>query len=248
MDIPVYGDGLFFKGLAVDITEARMFIGKADDFFIFHIINRPGILQDGGNVGSNEFPGIVYANDQRAVLAGSVDVMRMIQKHDAESIGALYAVHDLFNRFDRITAVIFGQHVCKHLCVCFGYKTIALLFQTLLELFIVFDNAVMDDSNGMLLIHMGMRICVGGTAMGRPAGVSDTAKAGQQCTVVYFFIQNAKPADCLFHMDFLTIKNGDSGRVIASVFQLGKPIQNDGGRLLFSDITCNSTHDIFLLS
>ena len=205
-----------------------MFIGKADDFFIFHIINRPGILQDGGNVGSNEFPGIVYANDQRAVLAGSVDVMRMIQKHDAESIGALYAVHDLFNRFDRIAAVIFSQHVCKHLRICFRYKPIAFLFQTLLELFIVFDDAVVDDSNGMLLVH--------------------AAKTGQQCAVVYFFIQNAKPADCFFHMDFLTIKNSDPGRVIASVFQLGKPIQNDRGRLLFSDITCNSTHDIFLLS
>ena len=42
--------------------------------------------------------------------------------------------------------------------------------------------------------------------MCRPAGVSDAAKTGQQCAVVYFFIQNAKPADCFFHMDFLTIK------------------------------------------
>ena len=78
VDIPVDGDGLFFKRLAVNIAEARVLIGKADDFFIFHIINRPGILQDGGNVGGNEFSGIVYANDQRAVLAGGVDVMRMI--------------------------------------------------------------------------------------------------------------------------------------------------------------------------
>ena len=156
-------------------------------------------------------------------------------------------MHDLFNRFDRIAAVIFSQHVCKHLRICFRYKPIAFLFQTLLELFIVFDDAVVDDSNGMLLVHMGMGICVRGTAMCRPAGVSDAAKTGQQCAVVYFFIQNAKPADCFFHMDFLTIKNSDPGRVIASVFQLGKPIQNDGGRLLFSDITCNSTHDFFLL-
>ena len=156
-------------------------------------------------------------------------------------------MHDLFNRFDRIAAVIFSQHVCKHLRICFRYKPIAFLFQTLLEFFIVFDDAVVDDSNGMLLVHMGMGICVRGTAMCRPAGVSDAAKTGQQGAVVYFFIQNAKPADCFFHMDFLTIKNSDPGRVIASVFQLGKPIQNDGGRLLFSNITCNSTHDFFLL-
>ena len=78
VDIPVDGDGLFFKRLAVNIAEASVLIGKADDFFIFHIINCPGILQDGGNVGGNEFSGIVYANDQRAVLAGGVDVMRMI--------------------------------------------------------------------------------------------------------------------------------------------------------------------------
>ncbi len=76
--------------------------------------------------------------------------------------------------------------------------------------------------------------------MCRPAGVSDAAKTGQQCAVVYFFIQNAKPADCFFHMDFLTIKNSDPGRVIASVFQLGKPIQNDGGRLLFSEATVDA--------
>ena len=78
VDIPVDGDGLFFNRFAVNIAEARVLIGKADDFFIFHIINCPGILQDGGNVGGNEFSGIVYANDQRAVLAGGVDVMRMI--------------------------------------------------------------------------------------------------------------------------------------------------------------------------
>ena len=67
-------------------------------------------------------------------------------------------------------------------------------------------------------------------------------------TVMGEFLQYLKAPLRLRHIDLLTVKYSDPGRIVPSVFQFGKTVKKDRGRLLFSNITYNTTHNNFLPS
>ena len=76
----------------------------------------------------------------------------------------------------------------------------------------------MNYDDGMIFIKMGMSIGVGGTAVRRPASVTDTGGTFHRRATVGELFENLQPAHYFFHLDFFSIENGDSGGVIAPVF------------------------------
>ena len=86
----------------------------------------------------------------------------------------------------RIFLHLFDE-VSNDLGVRFGDKLVALRGQFALQLEIVFDNAVVDHDDASRAVAMGMRILFRGTAMRRPAGVTDAEGALQRVLVENLF-------------------------------------------------------------
>ena len=149
--------------------------------------------------------------------------------------------------FHGIAAVIFREHVGQHFGVRFRRKHISFFLQFRPQFPVIFDDAVMHHGDGIFLVHMGMGVFVGRAAVSGPAGVADAAGSRQGLSGVCEPFQNRKPACSFRHPDFFTVEDSDPGGVIAPVFQFGKTVQNDGSRLLFPDIACNTAHVINLL-
>ena len=73
----------------------------------------------------------------------------------------------------------------------FGLEGVAVRFQTLAQLLIVFNDAIMYDRNLALAVaptQMWVRVAVGRLAMRRPTGMPDAAGAGQLALLANFFL------------------------------------------------------------
>ena len=62
--------------------------------------------------------------------------------------------------------------------VGFGLEGVAAGDEGVLELEIVFDDAVVDDDEGSGAVAVGVGVFFGGAAVGGPAGVADAVGAG----------------------------------------------------------------------
>ena len=97
--------------------------------------------------------------------------------------------------------------------------------QELLELQIVFDDAVVNHGNFTAVRHMGMTVGVRWRAVGGPAGVPDTGAALQRPTAVGQVHQRLQPALGLGDLQVVTVEHTDAGGIIATVFQLAETFE-----------------------
>ena len=132
-----------------------------------------------------------------------------------------------------------GDQVGDDFRIGLGSEAVPKPPQTFLEREIVFDDAIVDDNHSGRV--MGVGVGLRGTAVGRPAGVADAKGAAQRT-----FGKNLLKVDQLPprtpDFDVAVVEGGDTGRVVAAVFEAPQPFENNGGRLLRSDISNNSAH------
>jgi len=72
-------------------------------------------------------------------------------------------------------------------CIGLGYKFVALADELLLELEVVFDDAVVDDDEAAGAVAMGVGVLFSGAAVGGPAGMADAEGAVDGILVEDFF-------------------------------------------------------------
>ena len=117
------------------------------------------------------------------------------------------------------------------------------------QLQIVFDNAVVNDSDPSALRKMRMGIAVAGLAMGSPTGVSDAHGEGVQfflITGIHHFAQLLYPAPCLIDADAFPTRKRDPGGIIAPVFKLFQRIKQYSRCRFVSDIANYTAHTVNL--
>ena len=128
-----------------------------------------------------------------------------------------------------------------HLCIRLGYKGAAMLHQGGAQAFVIFDDAVVNDGDVALHVGVWMSVQVAGLAVGGPAGVADADAPVQRCAG-QALLQVGQAAFGLHQADFPAVHHRDARAVIPAVLQAGKPLQQDGLRLLASNISNNTTH------
>ena len=116
--------------------------------------------------------------------------------------------------------------------------------QLTLQLREVLDDAVVHQRNAAAAADMGVGIDVVWLAVGGPAGVADAQRAGQIRAVMGQLLENLQATLGLFHLHSVRAADGDAGRVITTVFQPLQSVQQNGGGLLTTYITYDSTHII----
>ena len=83
--------------------------------------------------------------------------------------------HSFFER--HFLAQVFFNQVRNDLGVCLGDEAVVFLPQSLFELQIVFDDAVMNDDDAAGTIAMRVSVLFGGTTVRGPTRVADTVGA-----------------------------------------------------------------------
>ncbi len=93
---------------------------------------------------------------------------------------------------------------------------------------------------------MGMRIQIIGYSVSSPSGMAYTHSSFSK-TAGHFIFQIGHLPFAFGQFKTGTIENGNTGTIIATVFQAFKAIDYDGNRIAFSQVAYYSTHRIITL-
>ena len=164
--------------LAFDIGYFHALGSEHGDVAIAQEKHVAGVRQDAGNIAGHEAFIFAQAHDDRRSIAGSHDFARILGGENRQGVYAVQPLDGLAHGVFQRTAVHIFLHQMRHdLCVRLGDELVPFLFQFLLQLHIVFDDAIVDDHDLALAVPVGMGILFGGPPMRGPARVAQAVDA-----------------------------------------------------------------------
>ena len=237
---------LLFNLVTVQIVEGNLSLLYPAQLHIADIIYISRMLQNRRHIRRNIGFSVSHSQNHGAVFSRHIDLFRIIPEHDSKRIGTADTHHGMVqcvHRRPQILFIIIIHQLNGHLCIRFRIETVSVLQKLLLQLLIIFNNSIVNADNGSLVIAVGMRIVLRRLSMSRPAGMPDTAVSHKGLTAVRLLIQHLQTSLCLYHLNgAVAVTDRQACRVIASVFQLGKTVQQHRRRLPVSHKANNSTH------
>ena len=201
-----------------------------------------------GNVAGDEKFLFAEADHDRRAQARGDDLVRIFGRKGHQRVSAAHHLHRFQDRFfQRSVLRKFLEQMGDDFGVGFGEELVAFGDELLFQLDIVFDDAVVhdDDFAGAIAVRMG--IFLGGAAVRGPARVADAVDAVERSDANRFF-EIAQLARGAANFQLAVIADdGDSGRVVAAIFEAAQAVENQRHNALWADITDDSAHDGMLL-
>ena len=251
--VPVDVEFLALGGIARKVGDAVGIGGDRDDLVLAEFHRAAGEVNEAGDIRAQEVLAFAQAQDQRGVAAGSDDNAGVIGVHCKQGERTLELAGGEFHRAGEVafagTAVDRAEQCCSHLGVRLRDKFDALGEQLALEFCEVLDDAVVDHGEVAAIGKVGVGIRVGGSAVGRPAGVADAGQRGRQRVCFKGSDEVGELARLLARVDARVRDNGQPGRVVAAILEASKPLKNHIERAMIgfaSSITYvsnDSTHE-----
>ena len=165
LGVPVDADRLLAHFLAVQVVEMRLAGQQPGEFVIADVIDLPGVLENCRHVGGHIGLPVGDTDDHGAFLPGHPDLTGVILEHQLQGVGAADTHHGLgdgINGANFILFIVVVHQLDHHLCVGLAVELVAVLEKLLLQLGIVFDDAVVDAH------HLGLHAA--GAGAGAVAG------------------------------------------------------------------------------
>lgn len=108
----------------------------------------------------------------------------------------------------------------------------------------VLDDAVVDDGDLAGSVAVRVRVAVGGTTVGGPAGVAQAGSTGQRRGrhFRHGFLEVGQPARTPAHGECATVDQRDARRVVAAVLHPAQRVHDDDVGGAPPDVTDNSAH------
>ena len=94
----------------------------------------------------------------------------MVAHQHRDCIGAAHALYDLQHRLKRVSVIEAVKKLSENLGIGLRFELPALLFKLGFQLKIILNNAVVDEGDAPARARVGMGVCIGRRAVGRPAG------------------------------------------------------------------------------
>ena len=192
------------------------------DFSIFEVDYAVGVFDDGGGVGGQEKLVLANTDGQWAALSGSNDGVGIPAVENGYGVGADYLVQGQLHGGKQVEVVRhldILDELYKHLGVGAAFEGISFVLQFLFDGGIVFDDAVVYQSQIARCRVMGVCVDLVGLSVSGPAGMCN---AYVPCCVLAFgqMSQVGHFAFGLIDIQFIcVIYKSDSGTVVAPVFQ-----------------------------
>ena len=149
--------------------------GDRRDVAVLEVDEPVGVLEDGGDVGADHVLAVAEADDDGAAAAGGDDGVLALEE-DGDGVGALDAGEGLGDAVDGAAGLL--EEVGEDLGVGLGAEAVASATELLSQGVVVLDAAVVDDGDAAGAVEVGVRVELGGSADGGPAGVADADGAG----------------------------------------------------------------------
>jgi len=130
--------------------------------------------------------------------------------------------------------------VRNHFRISIGGKFVPFAFQARTQRLVILDDAVMHD--GQPTRNVGMRIAFTGHAVRRPAGMGN-ARIAAGLRRLGLRREFRHPADRTEPMQPPGIDQGQSGRIVAAIFEATQTFEKDGNDIAVSDRGDDATHD-----
>ena len=219
--------------------------GQLRDISLLEINEAVGYLAEGGGIGSDEVLADADTDNERHVAAGDDDAVWLGPVDHAQAIGAAQPAHCSGGCLEQATAAALQRlvdQVGDDLGVGFAGEAVAGAAQFPAQLFVVFDDAVVDEGDAAAGA-VGMGVGSGDSAVGRPAGVGDAEIAGGAA----FFRRRGQLGDLAHCFDrgdtsLRFIDQSDAGGVIAAVFEPFQPFEEDIGDIAPGDRADYAAH------
>ena len=244
LHIPVCGFQFLFHRLTEGIIDMHAVAAQHSDLLVFQQVVVSGVFNDCRHIRCDKAFALAHADDQRTFTADSIHLIRMVSEDDAQRIGTLQVTDHIRDGLDGAAVIAIVQQLCHHLGIRIAGKGHALGCQVIFQFLIVLDDAVMYDGHSAAAV--GMRVHVRRLAVGRPACMTDAHIALRSALTLHFVLQVFQSALGLGYSDLSILEHGDTGGVIATVFQLAQSVYQNVCAVPLSYISNNSTHILCL--
>ena len=246
--VPGHFEPLDLDRVAVEVGDLDALGGDGDDLVLTDREGVAGVLHERGDIGGEEVLALAESDDERGVAARAHDEARLVAVHRQEREGPLQACGDVAERGDQVApagAVRAAEEHSGDLGVGFAPEGEALGEELGLQLSVVLDDAVVDDGEPVVIGQVRVGVVVGGSAVGRPAGVPDAGGAVGERVALQVVAEDAELARALAHTQIaLTVDDGDAGGVVSAVFETGQARKKDGLALARAHVSDDSTHGL----
>ena len=244
-NVPVDVAVSLFDGVHLIVEEADALRRQNGDLPVLHIDDIAGMGDNGRHVRGNEVLPFPAADDEGAVFPGRNQGVGIVGADDAEGVGAFDPPQHPAHSLQHIVALVIMelQQLGHHLRVCIRLEHNAMAQKLLLDLHIVFNDAVMHQRDPAVLADMGMGVDVIRFAVGSPAGMADAQRPFHIGAAVDHVGKHLKSALGLAYLKALGLRpHRHTGGIVPPVFHPGQTVQQNGSRFLAAHITNNSTH------
>jgi hypothetical protein len=185
--IPEDVGDLAFDGTAFEVHEADTVGGEDGHVSIVEEEDVACVAEDGWDVGGDEVLGLAEADDDGGAVAGDDDLARIEAGDGGDGEDALELVDALADGVFEVPLEVAFDEVRDDFGIGLGMKDVAGGFEVVLELKIVFDDAVVDNDDVAVGVAVGVGVFLSGTAVSRPAGMADAVGAVDGREVNGFF-------------------------------------------------------------
>src|SRR6266851_460290 len=130
--------------------------------------------------------------------------------------------------------------VSNHFGVGLGGEAVAQAFQIGAQCLVILDDAVVHDRDAVAR-YVRVSVVRGRNAMSRPSGVCNAHVAADRSRVERI-LESLDLADGPQAGDPAAVEHGETGRIVATVFQTTQSFHEDGNRVALRNNTHDPTH------
>ena len=211
------------------------------DVAVFQVSDAAGKGDHGGYVGSDKGFLVAQGHQQRAAHARNNHLFRVVLCDNGNGVCAVETGSrslDGFKQFAAVLCVFVVDAVGDDFGIGLRFEGVTQSLQTFAFAFKVFNDAVVDNRDHAAG-NVGVGVRLGYTAVGCPTGMADADMAEHAIFACCIFHQ-LHTADTADAFDFAVHVDGDTRRIVASVF---KAFETVGQKIDYIVIGANSTYD-----
>ncbi len=208
---------------------------------VFHGHDFTGIFQQCRDVTRTERRIRAFSQNHRGVLSGGIDRVGKIRADHTQGKTAFQIPHRVPDGFQHIPLVVVIQHVHNDFAVCLGMKPVARVLQKTPDGLMVFNDAIVDNGNGLCLIRMGMGIQIAGDAVCRPSRMTDPGCL-RPAAAFHRRLQRRQASPGFYCRQALGSDKGHTRGIISAVFEFFQSLHQKGQSRSGACKCSDSTH------
>ena len=251
--IPVDLDDLVFERLAVGCQEFGAFRRHDDQLVVADVLDQTRLPQKPRDRRSDELFALATPDNQRALAARPDQDPWLVSAHRHECVVAAQFRERGPYRLDQAPAsAVVRNQMGNDLGVGLRGEDGPHVFEPLLELQVILDDAVDHDVNPVRRVEMGVRVGLVHPSVRGPTGVTDAGLAltlsDRDAAGVVLSLgldrasQRRQVADRAHSVDARAVEHRDAGAVIAAVLEVLEPRKQQGANLPAPHITDDAAH------